>query len=102
MSVVSSAQRARNQTMPNDPQTISIAVSERDKITAFLYAAAKRERLGTTLILGHGAGASQSHPFMRLFAAGLAERGIDVLTFNFLYMELGKRVPDPKAKLETC
>jgi len=102
MSVVSSAQRARNQTMPNDPQTISIAVSESDKITAFLYAAAKRERLGTTLILGHGAGASQSHPFMRLFAAGLAERGIDVLTFNFLYMELGKRIPDPKAKLETC
>ncbi len=39
---------------------------------------------------------------MRLFAAGLAERGFDVLTFNFQYMEQGRRAPDPKAKLEAC
>jgi predicted alpha/beta-hydrolase family hydrolase len=39
---------------------------------------------------------------MRLFAAGLAERGFDVLTFNFQYMEQGRSVPDPKAKLESC
>jgi predicted alpha/beta-hydrolase family hydrolase len=39
---------------------------------------------------------------MRLFASGLAERGFDALTFNFVYMEQGRRVPDPKAKLESC
>jgi predicted alpha/beta-hydrolase family hydrolase len=32
----------------------------------------------------------------------LAERGLDVMTFNFLYMEQGRHVPDPKAKLEVC
>lgn len=55
-----------------------------------------------TVILGHGAGSNQLHPFMRLFASGLAERGFDAMTFNFVYMEQGRRVPDPKAKLEAC
>jgi hypothetical protein len=36
------------------------------------------------------------------FATGLAARGIDTVTFNFLYTEQGRRLPDPKAKLEAC
>ena len=64
--------------------------------------APKNVRLGVSLILGHGAGANQFHPFMRLFASGLAERGVDTMTFNFVYMEQGRHVPDPKAKLESC
>ncbi len=79
-----------------------IAINERDNVTALLYAALKKSRVGVTLILGHGAGAGQLHPFMRLFASGLVERGFDVLTFNFAYMEQGRHVPDPKAKLESC
>jgi predicted alpha/beta-hydrolase family hydrolase len=55
-----------------------------------------------TLILGHGAGANQLSGFMRLFAAGLAERGLDVVTFNFLYMEQGRKIPDPAPRLESC
>jgi predicted alpha/beta-hydrolase family hydrolase len=39
---------------------------------------------------------------MRLFADGLAERGIDVVTFNFLYMEQGRKIPDPAPRLEGC
>jgi predicted alpha/beta-hydrolase family hydrolase len=52
--------------------------------------------------LGHGAGGNQLSPFMRQFAAGLAERGIDTVTFNFVYSEKGKGAPDPKPKLEAC
>ncbi len=85
-----------------EAETIKVAVNERDSVTALLYAATRKERVGVTLILGHGAGADQSHPFMRLFASGLAARGFDVLTFNFLYLEQGRRAPDPKAKLEAC
>lgn len=85
-----------------EPDKLIVSVNERDSVTALLYAAPKKGRAGTTVILGHGAGAPQTHPFMRLFAAGLAERGFDVLTFDFLYMEQGRRVPDPKAKLEGC
>ena len=56
----------------------------------------------TTLILAHGAGAPQTHPFMTAFARGLSDRGIHVVTFNFLYKERERRVPDPAARLEAC
>lgn len=88
--------------MPVEPEELTIKANELDAVTAMLYAAPKKLRLGITLILGHGAGAGQLHPFMRLFASGLAERGIDALTFNFVYMEQRRSVPDPKAKLESC
>lgn len=88
--------------MAKEPEELIVSVSERDSVTALLYLAAKKNRVGMTVILGHGAGANQLHPFMRLFASGLAERGFDAMTFNFVYMEQGRRVPDPKAKLESC
>lgn len=85
-----------------EPEELKITVNANDSVTGLLYAAPKKLRLGITFILGHGAGAGQLHPFMRLFANGLAERGIDVMTFNFVYMEQRRSVPDPKAKLEAC
>jgi predicted alpha/beta-hydrolase family hydrolase len=85
-----------------EPEKLVVKASESDSVTALLYAASKRDHLGITVILGHGAGANQLTPFMRLFASGLAERGFDAMTFNFIYMEQGRRVPDPKAKLESC
>jgi predicted alpha/beta-hydrolase family hydrolase len=39
---------------------------------------------------------------MVAFAKGLAERGLEVATFNFLYMEQKRRVPDPAPMLERC
>jgi len=86
----------------SQPEQIKITVGDSESVSAMLYLAAKKNRAGVTVILGHGAGANQLHPFMRLFAVGLAERGFDVLTFNFQYMEQGRRVPDPRAKLEAC
>jgi len=85
-----------------EPERLVIKVSENDSVTALLYAPSKKDRIGITVILGHGAGANQLSPFMRLFASGLAERGFDAITFNFIYMEKGRRVPDPKPKLEGC
>jgi predicted alpha/beta-hydrolase family hydrolase len=54
------------------------------------------------LILGHGAGADQTSDFMVRLATTLAARGIDVVTFNFLYMEQGRRIPDRNEGLEAC
>lgn len=85
-----------------DPEKLTIAINESDSVKALLYSAPQKLRSSSTLILGHGAGANQLSGFMRLFANGLAERGIDVITFNFLYMEQGRHVPDPKQKLEAC
>ena len=86
----------------HEPEKLAVSVDERASVTALLYAASKKDRAGMTVILGHGAGANQMHPFMRLFASGLAERGFDTMTFNFVYMEQGRGAPDPKAKLEAC
>lgn len=85
-----------------EPESIKIMINERESVTALLYPAARAARASTTLVLGHGAGANQLSGFMRMVAAGLAARGIDVMTFNFLYMEQGRSIPDPKARLESC
>ena len=52
------------------------------------------------LVLAHGAGADQRHRFMAAVAGGLARHGVDVVTFNFLYTERGKRTPDRAPVLE--
>lgn len=55
-----------------------------------------------TLVLAHGAGASQASEFMTGFAAALAARGLEVVTFNFPFTERGKKLPDPQPVLESC
>ena len=51
-------------------------------------------------MLAHGAGAGERHPFMIAFGRGLAAAGIDVITFDFPYMERKRRVPDKAPALE--
>jgi hypothetical protein len=46
-------------------------------------------------VLAHGAGAGMTHPFMERAAAGLGERGVATLRYQFPYMEKGGRRPDP-------
>ena len=46
------------------------------------------------LALAHGAGAGMRHPFLSAVAAGLAERSIATLRYQFPYMERGSRRPD--------
>ena len=81
---------------------LTVIVNESDSVTAVLYPAAKKHRGRVTIVIGHGAGADQMSGFMRMTAIALAERGLDVLTFNFIYKEKRKGAPDPKAKLEAC
>ena len=83
-------------------EKLQIPLNDSDGVTGTYYAANRRERRGLTLLLGHGAGAGQASPFMVSFAAGLAARGVDTITFNFLYTEQGRRAPDTNNKLEAC
>jgi len=83
-------------------QNLNVQVTDGESVTALLYAANRSNRKGLTIILGHGAGANQLSGFMRMVAGGLAARGFDVITFNFLYSERGRRLPDAKPKLESC
>jgi predicted alpha/beta-hydrolase family hydrolase len=55
-----------------------------------------------TLILGHGAGAGQRSAFMVEYARALSALGLDIVTFNFPYIEQGRRMPDRAPVLEAC
>jgi hypothetical protein len=52
------------------------------------------------LVLAHGAGAGQKHPFMVATATGLVARRISVVTFDFPYMRERRHVPDKTPVLE--
>lgn len=54
------------------------------------------------LVLGHGAGAGEDHPWMVRVAEGLATRGLTVVTFNFPYTAAGRRMPDRAPVLEAA
>ena len=84
------------------PDKMRIEVAPNQEVTALVYTAGKPDLAGVTVILGHGAGADQNSDFMTRFATGLAARGINVVTFNFLYTEQGRRVPDSNNTLEAC
>ena len=86
----------------NKLTAFKVTINQTESVTALLYPAAKKNRVKVTIVLGHGAGADQMSSFMRMAAEGLAARGLDAMTFNFLYKEQGRSVPDPKARLESC
>jgi len=95
--------------LPN-PSELTVSL-ERGATTALVYHAIRRgdhretapaPPSGAALILGHGAGAGQRSTFMVDFARALSASGIDVVTFNFLYTEQGRRIPDRAPALESC
>lgn len=47
--------------------------------------------------MAHGAGAGMTHPFLEMVSAGLAERGIATLRYQFPFMEAGSKRPDRPA-----
>ncbi|HUR35426.1 MAG TPA: alpha/beta family hydrolase [Vicinamibacterales bacterium] len=78
-----------------------MALDAGQAVTARHYAAAA-PAAGATFIIAHGAGAGQHSPFMVSFASGLAALGVDAVTFNFLYTEQQRRLPDRAPALEAC
>jgi uncharacterized protein len=83
-----------------NPSEFTIALEAGAVTSALAYHAPDPARV--SLILGHGAGAGQRSTFMVDFARSLSSRGIDVITFNFLYTEQRRRIPDRGPALEAC
>jgi len=54
------------------------------------------------LVLGHGAGAGQRHPFMVSVATALAAKSVAVVTFDFPYMRQKRKAPDRAPVLEAA
>ncbi|MCJ7725985.1 MAG: alpha/beta fold hydrolase, partial [Acidimicrobiia bacterium] len=57
---------------------------------------------GPAVLLAHGAGAGQGHPFMAGLRERLAAAGHPTLTFDYPYMEAGRRAPDRMPTLLAC
>ena len=87
--------------MLRNPNKLTVPLREGAATTALLYPAGS-PAVGATLILGHGAGAGQLSAFMVEFARALSGLGLDLVTFNFLYTEQGRRIPDRGPALEAC
>jgi uncharacterized protein len=84
------------------PSRTRIEIAPAAHVTAVVYPASPEKQAGIGLLLAHGAGGNQMSRFLVEFASGLAERGIDAVTFNFLYSERKRRLPDRNDKLEAC
>jgi len=78
-------------------RTIQIAWAPGERVTGRL--AMPRDAGGCGVVLAHGAGAGQDHPFIVTVRDGLASAGIGVLTFNYAYTQAGRRSPDRMPKL---
>jgi uncharacterized protein len=75
-----------------DAEPVTIEVDAAHRVSGLLSAP---PRARVCYVLAHGAGAGMTHPFMQSVAAGLAERGIATLRYQFPYMEQRAKRPDP-------
>src|SRR4051794_13893958 len=81
----------RAKPLPPEPQPLNIPVGE-GVVSGLLLRPHDAKAL---YVFAHGAGAGMTHRTMMSNAAGLAERGIATLRYQFPYMERGGGRPDP-------
>ncbi|MBU6464896.1 MAG: dienelactone hydrolase family protein [Bradyrhizobium sp.] len=75
-------------------EQLTIETGKGGSISALLT---RPPRAKMCFVFAHGAGAGMDHPFMAMVAAGLAERGVTTLRYQFSYMEKGSKRPDGPA-----
>ena len=73
-------------------EPLTLTVDDAIRVSALLQAP---PRARACCVLAHGAGAGMNHRFMAAVAAGLGERQIATLRYQFPYMERGGKRPDP-------
>ena len=76
------------------PEQLTIETGNAGPVSALLTRPARAK---ACFVFAHGAGAGMGHPFMSTVAAGLGERGIATLRYQFPYMEKGSKRPDSPA-----
>jgi hypothetical protein len=73
-------------------ERFTVTVDEARRVSALFQLPS---RATSCFVLAHGAGAGMEHPSMAAIAAELADKSIATLRFQFPYMELRARRPDP-------
>jgi predicted alpha/beta-hydrolase family hydrolase len=80
-------------------QKLKVHIEDAASVSALLL---RPERARACFVFAHSAGAGMSHPSMETVAAGLYDRGIATLRYQFPYMEKGSKRPDPPAVAHTA
>jgi hypothetical protein len=75
-------------------QKLNVETGKAGAVSALLTRPAQAR---ACFVFAHGAGAGMTHSFMEAFAAGLCDRGIATLRYQFPYMEKRSKRPDPPA-----
>jgi uncharacterized protein len=73
-------------------ERLTIETGKPGSVSALLL---RPDKARACFVFAHGAGAGMTHSFMAAFAAGLCQRGIASLRYQFPYMEKGAKRPDP-------
>jgi predicted alpha/beta-hydrolase family hydrolase len=75
-------------------EKLQIRIEKADPVSALLM---KPPQARACYVFAHGAGAGMAHASMETIAAGLAERDIATLRYQFPYMEKSSKRPDAPA-----
>ena len=76
------------------PQHLRLKVDSANEVSALLL---RPSGARACFVFAHGAGAGMTHEFMERVSAGLCDRGVATLRYQFPYMEKGSRRPDAPA-----
>ncbi len=74
-----------------DAKQLEIAIPDATPVSALLI---RPPQARACYVFAHGAGAGMSHASMQAIAAGLGDRGVATLRYQFPYMEKGSKRPD--------
>ena len=80
--------------MTGAAQALKIEIDDTAAVSALLI---RPPQARACFVFAHGAGAGMAHPFMATVAAGLGERNVATLRYQFPYMEKASKRPDPPA-----
>jgi uncharacterized protein len=80
--------------MTGAAQALKIEIDDTAAVSALMI---RPPQARACFVFAHGAGAGMAHPFMATVAAGLGERNVATLRYQFPYMEKASKRPDPPA-----
>jgi uncharacterized protein len=76
------------------PQHLRLKVDSANAVSALLL---RPSGARACFVFAHSAGAGMTHEFMERVSAGLSDRGVATLRYQFPYMEKGSKRPDAPA-----
>ena len=81
---------------------ITLDLGKDGKVGVRHYAPERDYAIGATFVMAPGASLGHDSKFLVTFGELLSERGLDVVTFNFPFLQRGSKRPDGAPKLESC